>query len=118
MTSYVTADLRRLVVARAEALCEYCVFCNRGKGTDLGSIAGSSGNFVRFFNPRVDRWFDHFRIAGARIEPVTETGEVTVRILDFNSAERLLEREALCRVGRFPSPEALARLRSRPCMVE
>ncbi len=145
MTSYVTADLRRLVVARADSLCEYClihesdtwlgcqidhvisekhggltgadnlayacVFCNRGKGTDLGPIAESSGNFVRFFNPRVDRWSDHFRIIGDRIEPLTETGEVTVRILDFNSAERLLEREALCAVGRFPSPEALARMR-------
>ena len=145
MTSYVTAELRRLVVARADGLSEYCliheadtwlgcqidhvisekhgggtsadnlayscVFCNRGKGTDLGSIADSSGNFVRFFNPRIDRWSDHFRIIGARIEPLTETGEVTVRILDFNSAERLLEREALCAVGRFPSPEALVRMR-------
>lgn len=145
MTSYVTAEVRRFVVARADGLCEYCliheadtwlgcqvdhvisekhggqtfaenlayacVYCNRRKGTDLGSIAESTGNFVRFFNPRVDRWSEHFCIIGARIGPRTEIGEVTIRILDINSVERLLEREALIGIGRFPCPEALVRLK-------
>jgi hypothetical protein len=142
MTSYVAAELRRVVVARADGLCEYCliheadtwlgcqvdhvisekhggptsaenlayacVYCNRRKGTDLGSIAASTGHFVRFFNPRADRWSEHFRISGARIEPLTEIGEVTIRIFDINSAERLLEREALIAIGRFPCPGAVA----------
>ncbi|HEV7225606.1 MAG TPA: HNH endonuclease signature motif containing protein [Pirellulales bacterium] len=145
MSSYVSADLRRVVIARAGGLCEYCliheadawlgcqidhvisekhggltsadnlayacVFCNRNKGADLGSIAGSSGSYVRFFNPRIDRWSEHFSIQGARIGPLTEIGEVTVRILELNSAERLLEREALRAIGRFPSLEAAARIR-------
>lgn len=136
MTSYISAELRRLVIVRAGGLCEYCliheadtwlgcqidhvisekhggpttadnlayacVFCNRRKGTDLGSIVQQSGAFVRFFNPRTDRWSAHFRVNGALVESLTEIGEVTLKILDMNSAERLLERAALLAIGRFP----------------
>ncbi len=35
-------------------------FCNRNKGPDVGSYLFSSQSFVRFFNPRTDRWADHF----------------------------------------------------------
>lgn len=90
----------------ADNLAYACVYCNRRKGTDLGSIT-KGGNFVRFFNPRIDLWRDHFWISGARIEALTDIGEVTVRILDLNSFERILEREALRPIGRFPGPEAL-----------
>jgi hypothetical protein len=140
MTSYVPADLRRLVKSRANALCEYCLihekdtflgcqvdhvisekhggateernlanactFCNRAKGTDIGSIVPSSGEFVRFFNPRSDLWAHHFELSRVRIVPRTRVGEVTARILDFNNTERMLERAALQAVGRCPSAEA------------
>lgn len=103
MTSYVSADLRRIVESRAGNLCEYglihaddtflgcqvdhiisekhggpteaantcyaCTFCNRSKGADIGSIAPSTGEFTRFFNPRTDRWSDHFVLSGHAIEP-------------------------------------------------
>lgn len=140
MSSYVSAELRRLVRERAHALCEYCLiheedtffgcqvdhvisekhggatdgpnlasactFCNRSKGTDLGSIDSDSGELVRFFNPRADRWSEHFQLDGARIVPRTPIGAVTVRILSLNAAERLQERTALIRLGRYPSAAA------------
>jgi hypothetical protein len=140
MTSYVPADLRRLVKSRANGLCEYCLiheddtflscqvdhvisekhggvtekhnlanacsFCNRSKGTDIGSIVTSTAEFVRFFNPRSDLWADHFVLQGVRIVPRTTVGEVTAKILALNSTERILEREALQSVGRYPAPEA------------
>ena len=46
------------------------------------------------------------------IKPRTAIGEVTTRILEFNNAERLLERETLQAVGRYPTPEALARIQT------
>ncbi|MGH7194284.1 MAG: HNH endonuclease [Candidatus Saccharimonadales bacterium] len=95
----------------ADNLAYACVYCNRSKGTDLGSIAQTSGQYIRFFNPRVDRWYEHFSIKSASIEPVTEIGEVTAQILALNSVERLLEREALVMIGRFPPREAAARLK-------
>src|SRR6185503_2327873 len=72
--------------------------CNRAKGSDLGSIS-KSGDFTRFFNPRTDRWVDHFRLEGATIHPLTPIGEVTARIFGFNDSARLHEREEITRFG-------------------
>jgi hypothetical protein len=142
--TYISAELRRLVAARAEGLCEYCLiheedtffgcevdhiisekhggstdagnlayaclFCNRHKGSDIGSINWRTGTFSRFFNPRIDRWADHFRLDDLKITPLTEIGEVTGRILVLNSGERLLERQALRDVGHYPTPAALKRI--------
>lgn len=75
-------------------LCYACVFCNRFKGADIGSVDSDSGVFVRFFNPRRDRWNEHFEQVGARIEPRSAIGEATARILRFNDTDRILERRA------------------------
>ena len=78
-----------------------CALCNRAKGTDIGSVS-TSGEFTRFFNPRTDRWSEHFRIEGATILPLTPIGEVTARILGFNESARIHERDELMRLGRYP----------------
>jgi hypothetical protein len=137
--TYISAELRRLAVVRADGLCEYCLIheddtffgceidhiisekhggltvaenlayaclaCNRNKGPDLGSIWGPTGSLVRFFNPRLDMWSDHFSLDGAVIRPLTPIGSVTDRIFGFNEIERLLEREALRDLGRYPITE-------------
>lgn len=113
MSSYGSAALCRLVVERADYLCEYgliheddaffgcevdhiisekhggpavaehlaygCAFCNRAKGSDIGSIMQRTGAFCRFFNPRTDRWAEHFALDGVTIIPLSDIGEVTVR---------------------------------------
>jgi hypothetical protein len=48
-----------------------CARCNRAKGTDIGSIHPGSREFIRLFNPRLDRWDEHFVMDGARIIGVT-----------------------------------------------
>lgn len=142
--SYIPAELRRQVFARAAEHCEYCltaeddtfygcevdhiisekhggptdlenlalacVCCNQAKGSDIGSIRWESQEFVRFFNPRTDRWADHFELVGNRIEGLTAIGAVTARILGFNDTERVMERQALQGVRRYPSPEAMKRM--------
>lgn len=146
MSSYVPAALRRLVTARAQGLCEYCliheddtflgcqvehvisekhggptaadnlasacVFCKRYKGSDIASISPRTGNLCRFFNPRTDPWGGHFVLRGVTILPLTEIGEVTAKILELNNPDRLLEREALRAVGRYPSAPALQRMKA------
>jgi hypothetical protein len=92
-----------------------CLFCNRSKGSDIGSIVPpiTSGAFCRFFNPRTDHWGEHFALAeqdGATIVPVTDVGEVTARIFGFNREERMLERQLLREVGRYPTAAALRRM--------
>jgi len=115
MSSYVPEELRRIVVTRADGLCEYCLiherdtfvgcqvdhiisekhggptdagnlahacaWCNRAKGSDVGSLDPATGQFVRFYNPRTDVWSDLFQLVGARIEWKTPIGAVTVRLL-------------------------------------
>lgn len=147
--TYISTELRRLVIARADRICEYCLLheddsyfgcqvdhiisekhggltnvdnlafacttCNRSKGSDVGSIVMplSSGIFSRFFNPRTDLWHGHFSLGGSdgiSIIPLSNIGEVTTRILGFNSAERLLERQMLREMNRYPTVEALRRI--------
>lgn len=148
-TTYINAELRRLVIARADNLCEYCLIhendtyfgcevdhiisekhggptnsvnlayacmsCNRNKGSDVGSIVMpiERNTFSRFFNPRIDLWSEHFAIDNLdkiTIVPLNDIAEVTVRILGFNSIERLLERQTLYEISRYPTPEALQRI--------
>jgi hypothetical protein len=78
-----------------------CALCNRAKGSDVGSIA-TSGEFTRFFDPRTDRWSEHFRLEGSAIHSLTPDGEVTARIFGFNDSARLHEREELLRFGKYP----------------
>src|SRR5260370_32996932 len=142
--TYIAADLRRRVVARAEEICEYCliaeddtfygceadhiisekhcgrtdaenlayacVCCNQAKGSDIGSITWDTQALVRFFNPRTDRWAHHFELVGRPIEALTPVGLVIARILGFNSAERVLERQTLQGMGRYPSAAAMKRM--------
>ncbi|HKR02238.1 MAG TPA: HNH endonuclease signature motif containing protein [Pyrinomonadaceae bacterium] len=86
-----------------------CAFCNRHKGSDVGSVS-ESGEFSRFFNPRADKWADHFQLNGVFIQPLTIIGEVTSRILQFNNGDQILERQALKAVERYPSKAALMRI--------
>ena len=91
-------------------LAHACTFCNRNKGSDVGSIVAATisqdRKFVRFFNPRIDRWSDHFQLEGIIIAPLSDIGEVTANILGFNHIDRLLERQELQEIGRYPLPTA------------
>lgn len=89
-----------------ENLAFACVFCNRHKGSDIGSLAQKTGELVGFYNPRVDRWHDHFLLDNVRIQPISDRGEATIRILQMNHDDRILEREILVKLGRYPSEAA------------
>ncbi len=83
-----------------------CLYCNRNKGSDIGSILWQPRRFCRFFNPRLDHWTDHFSLNGINITALTNIGEVTVRILDFNHIDRRIERKELADIGQYPSSAA------------
>ena len=86
----------------AENLALSCPYCNRAKGTDLGSIDPETGELTAFYNPRAERWSDHFSFEGAQIIPLSAVGRVTVLILQMNAVDRLAERERLVVSGVFP----------------
>ncbi|MBI3363237.1 MAG: HNH endonuclease [Chloroflexi bacterium] len=86
----------------ADNLAYACLRCNRHKGTDIAGYDGETGRLTSLFNPRSDRWSDHFALDGGRLRPLTATGRVTVDILQLNHPERVEERMALAEVGRYP----------------
>ncbi len=86
----------------ADNLALACPYCNRFKGTDLGSLDPETGQLTPFFNPRTQQWSDHFRLDGARIVPLTPEGRVTVAILRLNHPDRILERQRLIQAGKYP----------------
>jgi hypothetical protein len=90
-----------------------CLLCNSNKGSDIASLSFRTGQLFPFFNPRNAQWSEHFRIGtdGITIVALTDIGDVTVRILRFNDAERLEERFELTTVSRYPSPEAASVIR-------
>ncbi len=85
-----------------ENLAFCCILCNRYKGSDITSIDSQTGQLVGLFNPRQDRWIDHFRLDGATIEPLSAIGNATARLLRFNARERIAERLLLQELGTYP----------------
>ena len=79
-----------------------CARCNRAKGSDVGSVSASTGDFVRFFNPRIDDWSEHFALDEGRIAGRTEIGTVTTALLRMNDGDRLIERRILQLLGEYP----------------
>jgi hypothetical protein len=83
-----------------------CSFCNRAKGTDIASLVPGTDRLVRLFNPRLDRWEQHFRVnsESSAIEPLSDSAAATAQLLGMNQLERILERQSLIQIGHFAIP--------------
>jgi HNH endonuclease len=79
----------------ADNLAFTCWRCNRHKGTDLGSFDPQTGEFSFLFNPRTQQWSEHFTFERITIVGLMPEGRTTVKLLQFNSEERLAERQRL-----------------------
>jgi len=79
-----------------------CARCNRAKGSDIGSLAPVTGQYCRLFNPRIDRWDEHFALDGSRIVGRTDVAQVTIKILRLNDPDRIAERALLQQIGEYP----------------
>lgn len=88
-----------------------CAYCNNSKGSDLGTLVGQRPKLTRLFHPRSDRWAEYFQLHGVRVDPSNTVGEATVKLLRINDDNRVREREVLAEIGRYPSTEALARMK-------
>ena len=83
-------------------LCLSCFDCNRYKGSDLCSLDTVTGEIVSRFHPRRQRWAEHFRLENGIIYAMTPQGRVTIRLLRLNTPERVMERQRLQRLERYP----------------
>jgi hypothetical protein len=85
-----------------ENLAFSCYLCNRYKGSDIAALHPGTGELVRLFHPRQDRWPEHFRIAGPILVPLTNIGAGTSQLLRLNVPARVVERRLLQSLDRYP----------------
>ena len=76
-----------------------CGRCNRHKGPNIAGIDPRTRRLVPLFNPRTDRWADHFRWKSARLVGLTDVGRATIEILAINHPYRLAARRVLIESG-------------------
>lgn len=76
-----------------------CTICNQHKGSDLASIDPVTNEISPLYNPRINKWNEHFQVRDGRVIPLSPQGRVTVRLLQFNRKERIEERKLLIEAG-------------------
>jgi hypothetical protein len=86
-----------------ENLCLACPECNLAKGPNLSGYLG--GKVVPLFHPRRQSWKRHFYWQGPALIGRTQSGKVTVKVLDINNPRRIMVRQSLIEEGRFPPVE-------------
>lgn len=72
-----------------------CFACNNNKGSDVGTVLLPDTRFVRLFNPRQDKWEEHFELIECVFYAKSDVGEATIKVLKLNDVERIMERQAL-----------------------
>ena len=78
-----------------------CPDCNFNKGSDIGSFI-ENDQIIRFFNPRIDNWHEHFEIVNGFILSKTDISKVTERIFKFNDSDRIIFRQQLIQLKQYP----------------
>jgi HNH endonuclease len=84
-----------------ENLALACLSCNRHKGSDLTSIDPITQKITRLFNPRIDRWADHFCLSTGQIVGTSAIGRTTVFLLRFNTPIAVADRQLLINQGLY-----------------
>ncbi len=79
-----------------------CGFCNRHKGPNLAGVDPRTGRLTPLFNPRSQRWSEHFRWRGPRVLGLTPAGRATIAVLAMNHPDQVAVRRELIAEGRFP----------------
>ena len=88
-------------LSHIDNLAYCCPDCNYCKGTDIGS-AIEKDKMVRFFNPRKDKWKEHFYLEDGMILCKTDIANVTEPIFKFNDLDRLIFRRQLIHLNQYP----------------
>lgn len=79
-----------------------CVSCSLRKESRRSAVDPLTGRRVPLFNPRRQRWSDHFRWMGANVVPSTATGRATAAALQMNRPLIVAIRAEEIQRGRHP----------------
>lgn len=80
-----------------------CRACNVHKGPAVDGLDLETNSVVRLFNPREDRWGDHFRTdSTGAIAGMTAIGRATIFRLRMNAPAQMEARTQWIRLKQFP----------------
>jgi hypothetical protein len=82
-----------------------CPCCNGHKWKHTEGVDPITGAACRLFNPRVDRWSDHFAWSASEtgvLEGKTVLGRATIARLQINDRQLVTTRQLLGRLDLFP----------------
>ncbi len=84
-----------------------CPLCNEHKSDRIAALDAQTNATVRLFNPRLEKWDDHFTWSenADRILGITPTGRATVIALNLNRPSLVRARQAWVTVGWHPPKE-------------
>lgn len=79
-----------------------CPTCNIRKGSDIAGADPETGSPTFLYNPRTQKWDEHFELDKGYIIGLRSEGRLTVDLLRFNDIERVTERIELTNLGTYP----------------
>ena len=85
-------------------LCLACELCNQYKWTQTEAIEPESGELVSLFNPRLQKWQEHFtwNQEGTEIIGITPCGRATIVALRLNNNLAVIVRKNWVKAGWHP----------------
>src|SRR5262249_6428528 len=87
------------------SLRNLCWACNAAKGPNVAGYDPQTDELVPLFNPRKDRWDEHFAWDGPRLTGKSPTARATIDVLRINDPQRIAHRSHLITLGLFPPSE-------------
>lgn len=81
-----------------------CPACNLRKADRTQIVDQATSESVMMFNPRINRWTDHFAWKGVAIIGLSGIGRATIAALDLNHETRRRIRQAEQLFNLFPPP--------------
>jgi hypothetical protein len=85
-------------------LCLACELCNQYKWTQTEGLDPDSGKVVSLFNPRNQKWKEHFtwNVNGEEIIGITDCGRATIEALRLNNNLAIIVRKNWVEAGWHP----------------
>jgi hypothetical protein len=85
-------------------LCLACPTCNLSKATATSAPDPADGTITALFNPRLQKWTDHFAwlAEGSVVQGRTATGRATIERLRMNIDRLVTARKIWIQAGEHP----------------
>jgi HNH endonuclease len=96
--SFIPHQIDHIISLKHEGLTSFdnlayaCFSCNNNKGSDVGTMLLPNKIFIRFFNPRIDIWIEHFELENGVIYAQSDIAKATIKLLKMNEIDRIIER--------------------------